>query len=135
LRHPADRRCYGEADQPADERPLAPEQVAELAAQQQEAAERKRISGDDPLTVIGREVQCLLRGRQCDVDDRHIEHNHELRDTHEGEHGPAVGRWPGGTVDGVGAHGAPSDQGRRHTIARITHDAGTIHLTAMIPVS
>ncbi len=38
--------AHGEADQPGDEGPLAPEQVAELAAEQQQAAERQRVGGD-----------------------------------------------------------------------------------------
>ena len=43
-----------EAEQAGDERPLAPEEVAELAAEQQQAAEGQRVGGDDPLPVVGR---------------------------------------------------------------------------------
>ena len=45
----AHRGGGGEAEQAADEGPLAPEQVAELAAEQQQRAERQRVGGDDPL--------------------------------------------------------------------------------------
>jgi hypothetical protein len=48
----ADRRCDGEPEQAADERPLAPEQVADPPAQQQQGPERQRVGGDDPLPVV-----------------------------------------------------------------------------------
>ena len=81
-----------EADQPADERPLAPEQVAELAAQQQQAAERQRVRGDDPLPVVGGEMQRALRRGQRDVHDRRVEHDHQLRDRQQRQDRPPVGR-------------------------------------------
>ena len=49
LRGAADRGRGGEAEQARDERPLAAEEVAELAAEQQQAAEGQRIGRDDPL--------------------------------------------------------------------------------------
>ena len=49
LRGAAERGCTGEADQAGDERPLAAEQVGDPAAEQQQAAERERVGGDDPL--------------------------------------------------------------------------------------
>jgi hypothetical protein len=58
----ADRRRGGEADQTGDQRLLAAEQVAELASDQQQAAERQRIPGDDPLASVVGEAQRLLRG-------------------------------------------------------------------------
>ncbi len=51
LRGAADRGGDREADQAGDERPLAAEQVADPAAEQQQAAERERVGGDDPLAV------------------------------------------------------------------------------------
>ena len=75
---------------PDDERPLAPEQIAELAPQQQQAAERQRICGDDPLAVARREVERLLRRGQRDVHDRGIEHHHQLRDAKQRQRRPAV---------------------------------------------
>jgi hypothetical protein len=49
----SDRRGDREADEAHDERPLAPEQITELAAQQQQAAECQRVCGHDPLPAVG----------------------------------------------------------------------------------
>jgi hypothetical protein len=57
---------------------LAAEQVGQLAAEQQQAAERQRVGGDDPLPFAVREVQRQLRRRQRDVHHRHVEHDHQL---------------------------------------------------------
>ena len=59
----AHRGGGGEAEQAADERPFAPEQVAELAAEQQQRAERQRVGGDDPLPLVVGEAEVLLRAR------------------------------------------------------------------------
>ena len=61
MRRSADRGGEGEADQAGDERPLAAEDVTDLAAEQQQAAERQRVGGDDPLAVGVAEVERLLR--------------------------------------------------------------------------
>ncbi len=71
---------------------LRPEQVAELAADEQEAAERERVGRHDPLAAVGREAQIGLRRRQRDVHDRRVEHDHELRRAKQAEDGPAVVR-------------------------------------------
>jgi hypothetical protein len=55
-----DGRCGGEAQHTGQERDLAPEQVAEPAAQQQQAAEGERVGGHHPLPLGGREAQVLL---------------------------------------------------------------------------
>src|SRR6201999_1039230 len=78
LRETAERRCRGEADEPGDERPFTTEQVAELAAEQQQTAEREGVRRDRPLAALGREAERPLRGRQRDVDDRCVEHDHDL---------------------------------------------------------
>ena len=91
LRQPADRGNDGKADQTGDERPFAPEQITELATQQQQAAERQRVGGDDPLPVGRREMKGPLRRGQRDVHDRGVEHHHQLRGPEEREHGPPVG--------------------------------------------
>ena len=91
LRQPADRRDDRKATQSGDERPFAPEQITELAAQQQQAAERQRVGGDDPLPVSRGEMKGLLRGGQRNVDDRRVQHHHQLRGPQEREHGPPVG--------------------------------------------
>jgi hypothetical protein len=85
LRGAADRRGRGEPEQSDDERPLAPEVVADPAAEQQQAAERERIRGHDPLAVVVGEVQRLLRGGQRDVHHGGVEHHHQLRDAEHRE--------------------------------------------------
>ena len=49
LRGAADGGGGREAEQAGDERPLAAEEIAELAAEQQQAAEGQRVGRDDPL--------------------------------------------------------------------------------------
>ena len=56
-----DRGGHGEADEAGEERHLAAEEVAEAAAEQQQAAEGERVGGDDPLPVDVAEVQGVLR--------------------------------------------------------------------------
>ena len=51
------RPTRGEAEQAGDEHPLAAEQVADPAAEQQQAAERQRVGGDDPLAVVVGEAE------------------------------------------------------------------------------
>ena len=104
LRQSADRRGDGEPAQTRDQRPLATEQVAELAAQEQEAPEGEGVGGDDPLAVVGREVKGLLCRRQRDVNDRRVEHDHQLRHAQEGENGPAAGLCVVGGGGGADAH-------------------------------
>ena len=70
----------GEAEQAGDERPLAAEQVGDPAAEQQQAAERERVGGDHPLAVVVGEAEVALGGGQRDVDDRHVEDDHQLGD-------------------------------------------------------
>ena len=91
LRQPADRRDDRKATQSGNERPFASEQITELAAQQQQAAERQRVGGDDPLPVSGGEMKGPLRGGQRDVHDRRVQHHHQLRGPEQREHGPPVG--------------------------------------------
>ena len=111
-RSPADRGRDREAEQADQERHLPPEQVTELAAQQQQAAERQRVRGDHPLPVHDGEAQRLLRRRQRDVHDRGIENDHELREGDHAQDQPPV-ICPGGLgpglrrADGLG-HGVTS---------------------------
>jgi hypothetical protein len=72
LGKPADRRGDREPDQAGDQGPLAPEQITELATQQQEAAERQRVGGDDPLPALDREMQRVLGRRDRDCHDRRV---------------------------------------------------------------
>ena len=69
---------------------LAPDDVADAAAQQQQAAERQGVGGDDPLPLAVVEAEVGLRGRQRDVHDGGVEHDHQLGDRHDDEHEPAV---------------------------------------------
>jgi hypothetical protein len=88
----AARRGRGrEAHQPGEERPLPAERVREPAAEQQQAAERQRVGGDDPLPLRVGDVQRALRGRQRDVDDRGVERHHQLGQRDERERQPAPG--------------------------------------------
>jgi hypothetical protein len=108
LGHTADGRGHGKSDQAADQRPLAAEQIAELAPEQQEAAERQRVGGDDPLPVVGGEVKCPLGRRERDVHDRRVQHDHELGDAQEREDRPSAGAGSEVGVRAGGAHQIPS---------------------------
>ena len=55
----ADERGGGEDDDADEEDAPPPEQVGRAPAEQQEAAERDRVGGDDPLQVVPREVEDL----------------------------------------------------------------------------
>ena len=71
-------RRGGEAECADQERDLAADQVAEPSAEKEQAAERERVGGHHPLPVHGGEAQRPLRGRQRDIDDRGVQHDHEL---------------------------------------------------------
>ena len=90
LGQPADRRGDREPDQAGDQGPLAPEQITELATQQQQAAERQRVGGDDPLPALGGEMQRLLGRRDRDRHDRRVQHHHQLRDAEQGQDRPSI---------------------------------------------
>ena len=79
LGDPAGERGDREHHEAEHEHPPAPEQVGEPAAEQQEAAERKRVGIHDPREVGACEVQVRADRRQRDVDDRGVDHDHELR--------------------------------------------------------
>ena len=77
-RHPAQQRGDGEDGETGEEDPLAPDEVAEPAGQQQQAAERDQERVDHPGQVALAEVELTLDRRQRDVHDRHVEHDHQL---------------------------------------------------------
>ena len=79
LRRSAQRRGECEAGGAADQRPLAAEEVAQFAAEQEHAAEGERVGGDDPLPLVVGEVQRRLGRGQCDVHDGDVEDDHQLR--------------------------------------------------------
>jgi hypothetical protein len=90
LRRSGDGRRYRESDETADERPLPPEQVGYLAAQQQQAAEGQRVRGDDPLPVVVGEAEFALGGRQGDIHDRRVQHHHQLGHRDRDQNGPSM---------------------------------------------
>ena len=91
LRGAAECRRDREPEQADHERPLAPEQVRDAPAEEQEAPERERVRRDDPLAVLVGETQVLLRRRQRDVHDRRVEDHHQLRDPeHRQDRPPAI---------------------------------------------
>ena len=87
---PSAERDRAKPTRPAMKRPLAAEEVAERAAEQQEAAEGERVGGDDPLPVVGREVQRLLGRRNRDRHDRRVQHDHQLRDAEQRKDRPPI---------------------------------------------
>ena len=87
----ADGRGDREADQADEEDPLAADDVGDPAADQQQRAEGQRVGGDDPLAGVVGEREVGLRGRQRDVHDRRVEHDHQLGDAEDGEDPPALG--------------------------------------------
>jgi len=93
-----------EARQAADERPLAAEDVADLAAEQEHAAEGERIAGDDPLALVVGEAEGLLGRGQGNVHDGGVQHDHELGDAEDREdQPPAVVVGAAGGVHVVGS--------------------------------
>ncbi len=74
----------------AEERPLAPEQIRQPAAEQEQRAEAQRVRRHHPLAVGVGEVQGRLRVGKRDVHDRRVEHDHQLGDAEHGEDEPAA---------------------------------------------
>jgi hypothetical protein len=101
-RQAAQQRGDGEEAQAGDEHRPPAEAVGQRSGRQQECGERQRIGVDDPLQVLERRAEVLLDVGQRDVDDRHVEQQHERRDADGAERPPAVRVGGGG---GLGAHG------------------------------
>jgi hypothetical protein len=89
LRGTADSGGDREARQAGDQGALPTKEVRQPPAEQQEAAEAKRIGGHHPLPAAVGEVQRLLRRGQGDVHDRGVEHDHQLGDAQDSEDQPA----------------------------------------------
>jgi hypothetical protein len=79
-----------ELNSTGDEQATAAQQIRGAAAQHQETAEDQRVGVDDPLQVVGGEVQAALDRGQRDVHDRVVEHDHELGHARDHEDQPAV---------------------------------------------
>ena len=80
----------GEDDEAGEEHALAPDEVAEPAGQQQQAAEGDEEGVDDPGQVRLAEVEVVLDRGQRDVHDRDVEHDHQLRQADDDQRGPAA---------------------------------------------
>ena len=87
---PAEQRERREGREADHEDDAPAEDVADPPAEQQEAAERQRVAGDDPLEAVLGEVEILLDRRQRDVHDRDVEHHHQIRDAEHREGLPAL---------------------------------------------
>ena len=92
-----------------DEGAVAAEAVAEAAGGEEEPGEHDRVRVDDPLQLARRGVESAGRlqlgeGRERDVEDRVVEHEHEQAHAQDGkaEPAPAVGEV---AVGGDLAHG------------------------------
>ena len=74
----AGQRRAREDDQAGDEHEAAAEQVGHPAAEQEEAAVGEDVAVDDPLQALLAEAEVGLDRGQRDVEDRRVEHVHEL---------------------------------------------------------
>ena len=90
LRRAAEGGCGGEAEQPDEEGALAADEVSDSAAEQEQAAERERVSGECPLPRGVADVQRGLGVGEGDVHDRRIKDDHQLGDADDGEREPAT---------------------------------------------
>jgi hypothetical protein len=95
---PTAQRGEGEEHEPEHEDAAAAEQVGEPSPQQEEAAEGEDVGVDDPGQAALGEVERFADRRQGDVDDRSVEHDHELRRAEQDQRDPAL-------VAGVGGVG------------------------------
>ncbi len=86
----AERRGGGEQRQAAEEYLLAADQVPEPPSQQQEAAEGDQVGVDHPGQVGLGEVQVALDRGQGDIDDRRVQHDHQLAQAEDDQRDPAA---------------------------------------------
>ena len=105
-------RGGSECSDTGHEQPPLTEQVTEPAAQQQEAAEGQQVRVDDPGERRLGEAEVGSDGRERDVHDRRVEHDHQVAEAQHDQRRPtgaavqvrAFGRAVGG---GRGGHGNP----------------------------
>ena len=67
-----------------------PDEVADAPGQEQQAAERDQVGVHHPGEVVLREVQVVLDGRQRDVHDGRVQHDHQHARAEDVEGNPAV---------------------------------------------
>ena len=86
-REAAEQRSDREDGQAGHEQQAPSVEVAEAAAEEQQATEGERVAGHDPGQVGLGDVEVGADVGQRDVRDRRVEHDHQLRgeDEHEGE--------------------------------------------------
>ena len=77
-----------EPGQPGHEGRLAADQVGQPPAEQQQAPERQRVRGHDPLPIGVGEPQRVLGRRQREIHHGHIEDDHERGSADGGEDQP-----------------------------------------------
>ena len=73
-----EQRHHGERDDPEPEHAGGPEAVGERAARQQQRRERHGVGVDRPLLPRHRTAQRAGDVRQCHVEDRAVEQNHQI---------------------------------------------------------
>ena len=81
----AGQRGGREREQAGHEHGPPAEQVGGPAAEDEQAAEGDGVAGDHPLHGGGRRVQLPADGRQRDVDDAEVQHDHERGHQNERE--------------------------------------------------
>ena len=107
-----EQRGDGEDGQAGHEDLAAAVEVAQSAAEEQQAAEGEGVAGDDPGEVRAGHVEVSADVGQSDVRDRGVEHHHELGDADQHQ-GPtqvllltvALGDLGLCSLDGVGQFG------------------------------
>ena len=104
LRESDGERSDGKQPKADDEHAAAAENVAGARAEQQQTAERQRVGVLHPREVGVGEAEALLDFRQAGDDDRDVEHDHQVADENDPQHGGFL-RWRGGTRCFVGLHG------------------------------
>ena len=100
VRETAEERRRSEDHEADHEDPPAAEHVGELAAAQEEHAERERVAVHDPLELGDRDAEVLADRRQSHVHDRVVEHDHEEAER-DGEQRPPLAKLGG---EETGAH-------------------------------
>ena len=86
---PAQDRGPGEDHQSDEVHPLAPEEIAKPAGQQQQATEGDQVGVDDPGQAGLREAQVRLDRGQRYVDDRHVDDDQEEPGAEDDQREPA----------------------------------------------
>src|SRR5690606_11450136 len=85
--HPAGTGERGdrEQDDPADQHPAAAQYVAGSAAEQQQSSEGQQVGVDHPRASRVGEAEAVLDLGEGDVDDRAVQHHHQLAGQDHGE--------------------------------------------------